>query len=139
MITTFEDAKVGDRVWCVYNGWQTIIKITNFSNTYPIETDKTLYTYDGRISANSGRTLFWDEVVITPPEKPLPKLEVDTKVLVWDTSHTEKTKAYFSHFDKHGKAVTFRYGRTSWSRNNDETLFTWQHWELPKDEQCQDS
>lgn len=134
MTTTFENAKVGDRVWCLYyNKWLTITDI-NMEYKYPIQTDLNSYTIDGRINMESrGRLLFWNEVVITPPPKPLPRLEVDTKVLVWDTSHTEKTKAYFSHFDKHGKAVTFRYGRTSWSRNNDETLFTWQHWELAKD------
>ena len=131
-MTTFEDAKVGDRVWCLYfEEWSTITNI-NMGYKYPIQTELNSYTIDGRINIKRCRTLFWDEVVITPPEKPLPKLEVDTKVLVWDTSHTEKTKAYFSHFDKHGKAVTFRYGKTSWSRNNDETLFTWQHWELAK-------
>ena len=75
----------------------------------------------------------FENVKIVQPSQPLPKLEVDTKVLVWDTDHPEKTKAYFSHFDKHGKAVTFRYGKTSWSMNNAETLFTWQHWELAKD------
>ena len=131
-MTTFEDAKVGDRVWCLLHGWHPIID-TQHNVNYPILTRKGSYTIDGRNYSNNGRILFWDEVIITPPSKPLPKLEVDTKVLVWDTSHTEKTKAYFSHFDKHGKAVTFRYGKTSWSRNNDETLFTWQHWELAKD------
>ena len=132
MITTFEDAKVGDRVWCVYNGWQTIIKITNFSNTYPIETDKTLYTYDGRISANSGRTLLWGEVIITPPEKPQPKLEVDTKVLVWDSEKKVKLHRHFSHFEKNGKIVTFAEGRTSWSQG-DKSVVDWEYWELPKD------
>ena len=130
-MTTFEDAKVGDRVWCVYNGWQTIIEITNFSDTYPIETDKTLYTYDGRMVQYKGRTLFWDEVVITPPEKPLPKLEVDTKVLVWETEDS-KVKRHFSHFNKDGLIATFSDGRTSWSTNDNLTI-AWEYWELAKD------
>ena len=131
-MTTFEDAKVGDRVWCVYNGWQTIIEITNFSDTYPIETDKTLYTYDGRMAQYKGRTLFWDEVVITPPEKPLPRLDVDTKVLVRDTLSSEPLRRYFSHFEKNGKIVTFAEGRTSWSQG-DKSVVDWEYWELPKD------
>ena len=133
-MTTFEDAKVGDKVWRLdYGKWVTIDNVVK-ADIYPIKIRTDHFTMDGaQQGGGDWRVLFWDEVIITPPSKPLPKLEVDTKVLVWDTSHTEKTKAYFSHFDKHGKAVTFRYGKTSWSRNNDETLFTWQHWELAKD------
>ena len=136
-MTTFETAQVGDRVWALSFGWGTVVDINKYRNLYPIQVSFGLttctYTTDGKSFIDHiSQALFWDEVVITPPEKPLPKLEVDTKVLVWDTSHAEKTKAYFSHFDKHGKPVTFRYGQTSWSRNNDETLFTWHHWELAK-------
>ena len=133
-MTTFKDAKVGDRVWRLdYGKWVTIDNVVK-ADIYPIKIRTDHFTMDGvQQGGGDWRVLFWDEINITPPSKPLPKLEVDTKVLVWDTSHTEKTKAYFSHFDKHGKAVTFRYGKTSWSRNNDETLFTWQHWELAKD------
>ena len=137
-MTTFEDAKVWDRVFDIRHGWGVVEYINKYEGLYPIQVrfkaNTCAYAYDGKAYIEHiSQSLFWDEVIITPPEKPLPKLEVDTKVLVWDTSHTEKTKAYFSHFDKHGKAVTFRYGKTSWSRNTDETLFTWQHWELPKD------
>ena len=134
MTTTFENAKIGDKVYHYRYGWSTITNIKKESD-YPIIIDYDFsFTYEGFADkSDKNRTLFWDEVTITPLEKPLPKLEVDTKVLVWDTSHPEKTKAYFSHFNKHGKPVTFRYGQTSWSRNNYEPLFTWQHWELAKD------
>ena len=138
MTTTFETAQVGDKVFDIKHGWGLIIEIFS-KNMRPItvqfsKCDRRSYMFNGKYSeTDKTQVLFWDEVIITPPPKPLPKLEVDTKVLVWDISPTEKTKAYFSHFDKHGKAVTFRYGKTSWSRNNDETLFTWQHWELAKE------
>ena len=136
-MTTFETAKADDRVFDIKHGWGLISKVFP-KNMRPITVQFSKYArsymFNGKYSeTDRNQVLFWDEVNITAPPKPLPKLEVDTKVLVWDTSHTEKTKAYFSHFDKHGKAVTFRYGKTSWSRNNDETLFTWQHWELAKD------
>ena len=136
-MTTFETAIVGDEVFDIKHGWGLVSKIYP-KNMRPLTVQFSKYDrsymFSGKYSeTDKNQVLFWDEVSITPPEKPLPKLEVDTKVLVWDTSHTEKTKAYFSHFDKHGKAVTFGYGKTSWSRNNDETLFTWQHWELAKD------
>lgn len=139
-MTTFKDAKVGDKVWSLSYGYGKIDELRrncDYEIIVKFEKCRASFTKDGKsFKEQLTQSLFWNEVIIVPPEKPLPKIEVDTKVLVWDTSHTEKTKAYFSHFDKHGKAVTFRYGKTSWSRNNDETLFTWQHWELAKDDNC---
>lgn len=38
-MTTFENAKVGDRVWCLLYGWQTI-ESTDFNINYPIATKK---------------------------------------------------------------------------------------------------
>ena len=131
-MTTFETAKVGDKVWCLYFEEWSIIANINMECIYPIETDLNSYTIDGRMNIKSGRTLFWDKVVITPPEKPLPKLEVDTKVLVWDKEGEEKERRYFSHFEKNGKIATFAAGGTSWSREN-KPLIVWQYWELAKD------
>lgn len=130
-MTTFEDAKVGDKVWCLYFEKWSIITDINREYKYPVQTDLNSYTIDGRMHIKRGRTLFWDEVAITPPSKPLLKLEVDTKVLVWD-SYQLKQKAYFSHFDsKTNKICVFSFGKTSWS--SDTNTQTWQHWELAKD------
>lgn len=135
MTTTFETAQVGDKVWCLYyNKWFTITNIRK-EDAYPIKTEINSYTLDGRLNTHSIRTLFWDEVAITPPEKPLPKLEVDTKVLVWDTQDS-KVKRYFSHFDKDGTINVFASGTTSWNYN---ITLPYNYWELVKDEQCQDS
>lgn len=131
-MTTFEDAKVGDRVWCLYcNKWLTITNIRK-EDTYPIKTETNSYTLDGRLNTHSIRMLFWDEVVITPPEKPLPKLDVDTKVLVWDDKEGIKLPRHFSHFEKDGKMATFTEGRTSWSRANvvARCYIVWNYWEL---------
>ena len=129
-MTTFENAKVGDRVWCLYfEEWSTITDI-NMECKYPIQTDLNTYTIDGRMRIKRGRTLFWNEVTITPPEKPLPKLEVDTKVLVWE-SEASKVKRHFSHFNKDGLIATFSDGRTSWSTNDNLTI-AWEYWELAK-------
>ena len=131
-MTTFEDAKVGDRVWCLYfKEWSTITDI-KMERTYPIQTGLDSYTIDGRMNIKRGRTLFWDEVVITPPEKPLPKLEVDTKVLVRDTLSSEPLRRYFSHFEKNGQIATFAEGTTSWSVHDKPTII-WEYWELAKD------
>ena len=131
-MTTFEDAKVGDKVWCLYfEEWSTITNI-NMGYKYPIQTELNSYTIAGRMNINRGRTLFWDEVKIVPPSKPLPKLEVDTKVLVWDSEKKVKLHRHFSHFEKNGKIVTFAEGRTSWSQG-DKSVVDWEYWELPKD------
>ena len=129
-MTTFETAKVGDRVWCLLYGWQTI-ESTDFNINYPIATKKGTYTYDGKVQLSSqNRTLYWDEIVITPPSKPLPKLEVDTKVLVWDNSNCIKRKGHFSHFDEKGKMHVFAGGTTSWSHKE---IIPYNYWELAKD------
>ena len=131
-MTTFEDAKVGDKVWCLYyNKWFTITNIRK-EDAYPIKTEINSYTLDGRLNTHSIRMLFWDEVIIIPPEKPLPKLEVDTKVLVWDRHYNTKERRYFSHFEKNGKIATFSQGRTSWSMDNTPSI-VWNYWELAKD------
>ena len=131
-MTTFENAKIDDKVWCLYfEEWSTITNI-NMGYKYPIQTELNSYTIDGRMNIKRGRTLFWGEVLITPPEKPLPKLEVDTKVLVWDSVTKVKLHRHFSHFEKNGKIVTFAEGRTSWSQG-DKSVVDWEYWELPKD------
>ena len=132
-MTTFETAKVGDKVYHYRYGWSTITNIKKESN-YPIIIDYDFsFTYEGFADkSDKNRTLFWDEIVITPPEKPLPQLEVDTRVLVWDGTNVEPTRAYFSHFEKNGRIATFSGGKTSWSAKNNPVI-VWEHWELAKD------
>ena len=131
-MTTFEDAKVGDKVYHYRYGWSTITNIKKESDYHIIIDYDFSFTYEGFTDkSDKNRTLFWDEVVITPPEKPLPKLEVDTKVLVWETE-ASKVKRHFSHFNKDGLIATFSDGRTSWSTNDNLTI-AWEYWELAKD------
>lgn len=129
MTTTFETAQVGDRVWCLLHGWHPIID-TQHNVNYPILTRKGSYTIDGRNYSNNGRILFWDEVVITPPPKPAPKLEVDTKVLVWDNEDKLVRKRYFSHFDDNNNIHVFAQGATSWTK---DLTTKYSNWELAKD------
>ena len=134
-MTTFEDAKVEDRVFDIKHGWGFISKIYP-KNMRPVTVQFSKYDrsymFSGKYSeTDKNQVLFWDEVTITPPEKPLPKLEVDTKVLVWDTQDS-KVKRYFSHFNKDGHIATFSGGRTSWSTNDNSTII-WEYWELAKD------
>ena len=130
MITTFETAKEGDRVWDIFHQEWFDITSVNLDSSLPIRVNYGSYTLDGRLNGNIARTIFWDEVIITDPSKPLPKLEVDTKVLVWITEGDEKTKRYFSHFDKNGNISVFLDGKTSWTITSTNK---WNHWELAND------
>ena len=131
-MTTFEDAKVGDRAWDITKGW-TEIKSINHNSIWPICTTSGLsYTFEGKIMAEDlNPSIFWDEIKFEIPPKPLPKLEVDTKVLVRDTLSSEPLRRYFSHFEKNGQIATFAEGRTSWSVQNKPTI-VWEYWELAK-------
>ena len=130
-MTTFENAKVGDKVYHYKYGWTVITQIMKESS-YPIIMDYDFsFTYEGFADKNDKNpSLFWDEVIITPPHKPLPKLEVDTKVLVWEEG-SYKTKAHFSHFDSDNEICVFSMGRTSWTKDNNTQA--WTFWELVKD------
>ena len=132
----FKDAKIGDRVFdYTLQEWGKIIDISTKNITRPIKVLFNIYgtegyTIDGRNLLESVvPVLFWDEVKpIIPPEKPLPKLKVDTRVFVWDLNKMGKLNRYFSHFGLNGKIHCFLDGSTSWSNN--EVTSSWDNWEL---------
>jgi len=133
----FKDAKIGDRVFdYTLQEWGKIVAIEHKDQAYPINVSfgeclTKDYTINGSYSLGDVvPVLFWDEVrPITPPEKPLPKLKVDTRVLVWENDgKDDKLNRYFSHFDSNGKIHCFLDGSTSWSRNGNTA--SWDNWEL---------
>lgn len=132
MTTTFETAKIGDRVWCMRNGWGEILGASGLDD-YPIAVRfkgdgfKT-YTLGGFYSEDEvTQSLFWDEVMVVAPKKPLPALKKDTKVLVWNDDGP-KHKSYFAGWCAiNGLIMTYDYGATSWSSIG---FSTWQNWEL---------
>jgi len=133
----FSNAKVGDMVFdYTSQEWGQIDAIGHEDQEYPINVsfDKhwaKAYTTNGSYSLGDVvPVLFWDEVKpIIPPNKPLPKLEVDTRVLVWYSDDKEdKLKRHFSHFDSNGNINCFELGTTSWSSNWNTTA--WANWEL---------
>lgn len=139
-IKIFTNAEVGDKVWDMKYKHGVIIS-TNYTIGLPIcvKFDSGRiehYTIDGLLYnsyvSNNIQTLFWQEFII-PKEafvKPMPQLEVDTKVLVWETGK-QKLRRYFSHFDDFGRIWTFDIGSTSWSGN---AVTPWTNWELYKEE-----
>ena len=80
-MTTFEDAKVGDIAFDIKHGWGFISKIYP-KNMRPITVQFSKYDrsymFNGKYSETDiNQVLFWDEVIITPPEKPLHNLAGD--------------------------------------------------------------
>ena len=130
----FKDAKVGDKVFdYTLQEWGEIISTTNL-RPYTVLVrfeygTMESYTIQGTKDAETLPTLFWDEVKpIIPPENPLPKLKIDTPVLVCSSNAGYKYKRYFSHFDSKGNIHCFKSGTTSWSTCGKTT--EWKHWEL---------
>ena len=130
----FKDAKIGDKVWDFAYGWGVIDYIKHTYNC-PIRVDflngvTISYTLDGKPNANSENpTLFWDEVKFEIPSKPLPNLEVDTKVLVWDGKDIPCPR-YFHSFNKDGKIRTWSDGRSSFTTRSKGDYITWSNWKL---------
>ena len=139
----FKNAQVGDRVYdYIRQEWGTVTR--GYYTTqqamragYPIEVtyaydEKVYYTLKGQnMKCYPAQILFWDIPKITQRKKPLPKLKIDTKVLVWMSNTGIKYKRYFSHFTDNNKIACFKYGGTSWNKN--DTL-EWDNWELYDEE-----
>ena len=136
---TFTDAKVGDRVWSITGGWGVIKNRYEDYRQYRLNVEFEdgscrLYTLWGLYDVKDlNPTLFWNEIQFGIPEAPLPQLEVDAKVIVWDQDG-KKYKRHFSHFDEEGRMFAFNYGHTSFtSESSPEVWITkWDKWELPK-------
>lgn len=129
----FKDAKKGDKAYSYIRGWGKIVDIKSGSLPICVEFEDNkieYFTVEGKKSIKDKHpTLFWGEVVFKAPKKPLPDLEVDTKVIVWHTSGT-RYKMYFKKFDSRGNIVCFADGATSWSHSRTNT---WGNWELAED------
>ena len=131
----FRNAKKGDKVWSIKFGWGTIVEIIERTGC-PVGVDfenscRLWYCIDGRYSQNDILpSIFWNEFTI-PDEafkKPLPSIEVDTKVLVWyvnNGSTSNKHHMHFHSFTDDGKIRVFQDGRTSF------TAAKWQPSEKP--------
>jgi hypothetical protein len=136
--TKFENATAGDRVYNFPRGWGTIISVQYkyFSDgiQYPIKVqfdhkDRiSHYTVEGRRYSNV-QELFWDEVSIEAPIKPLPELEVDTKLLVWNDDDDILYRRHFAYF-KDGKAYCYSNGKTSWTAYSDEHVSEWDNYRV---------
>jgi hypothetical protein len=93
-MTTFEDAKVGDKVYSPTFGWGEISYIYT-SKKYPLsikfydDPDEDYeFTFDGYYFKDVPRqSLFWDEVYIEAPTKPMIIDETADITVKYDTDH----------------------------------------------------
>lgn len=73
--TTFESARRGDKVYCIIEGWGEVIGIKRNVN-FPIlvrfiSKNELVYSLDGKSTKCKIQTLFWDELELVAPTKPL--------------------------------------------------------------------
>lgn len=129
---TFSDAKAGDKVWSLTHGWGVVTARLEPHTPYPLAVefvDRSYRTYTlwGLLHfTDFNPTLFWDEVKFVTPEKPMPALQVDTKVLVWENNPRNKFYRHFSHFENN-KIHAFDGGLSSWTGSS---ASAWDNWEL---------
>ena len=135
-MTTFETAKVDDRVFDIKHGWGLISKVFP-KNMRPITVQFSKYDrsymFNGKyLETDINQVLFWDEVKIVPQKSHYLSQKQILKYQFGTVKKKVKLHRHFSHFEKNGKIVTFAEGRTSWSQG-DKSVVDWEYWELPKD------
>jgi hypothetical protein len=98
MTTTFENAKVGDRVYdYAQAAWTTIVEIDKVFITTKIRSRKHVYYLDGSsmiLSQLGEQVLFWDKPKVTAPPQP-PRTKLIHGVEIPDTSFEPKEREYF--------------------------------------------
>jgi len=131
----FKQAKIEDRVYSLTRGWGTISYIHR-SGPYSIKVifDSNItevYTDTGYSNlADIVPSLFWDEVKFDIPKKPLPELEVDTKLTIWTHDKSHPKRRHFSHFDSQDRCCCFEAGQTSFTT---KSTVACDNWELYKE------
>lgn len=75
MTTTFENAKVGDKVWDYHFGWGEIVDIESIC-LFPLSVSfltraPLTYTFTGAFQETLNQTLFWDEIKFKVPTQPI--------------------------------------------------------------------
>ena len=65
------------------------------------------------------------------------KLEKDTPVLVWNNEGDVPSKRYFAKYED-GEKYCYGNGKTSWSNNEVNDMFRWNHLRLPKEEELKE-
>ncbi len=87
METTFENIKIGDKVWSLFHGWGRVIEFSAFKQLgieFGEERNYFLwFEVSGTLkgSVYHRQVLFWDEIQIVAP--PRPKRKVKKQLEIW--------------------------------------------------------
>jgi hypothetical protein len=139
MTTTFENAKVGDRVYSLATGWGEIERIDDW-DYYSIRAKFNCavshlfcgFTRDGKIHRHGDQVLFWDKPTIVAPAKPEPKREappVDTLVEVKKNDGTFVNRYSAGELNEDGYLRCWSFGATSKTAEQSTQLWT-QEWRV---------
>lgn len=110
MSKTFENAKVGDKVWDIIYGWGNIISVIK-DYPFPIMVEfgngkRTSYKFNGKYNdTDVNPVLFWNEIKIDIPEKPF-DLESELKKLKVQEFKTAE-RNYFLTWDNADKSIYY--------------------------------
>ena len=86
MTTTFENAKIGDKVYdYYYDQYGRVIEIGEYSITVQLALNSGKFVYDKNGRVSNTRILFWDKPEIIAPEQP-PRMKLIHGVEVPDIS-----------------------------------------------------
>lgn len=138
MTTTFETAKVGDRVFSLVAGWTEISKLDVGMN-YPITVQRVgdqfpceaQFLLNGKLRDSGEQILFWDEIKFDVPKKPVEVPAKDTVVRVrqntctsWQLRHTTGSAT------TDGFLYCYNDGRSSKTVFSEQDKYPWKLWEV---------
>lgn len=135
MTTTFENAKVGDRVYSLVHGWTEIYSIKPQSE-YPIILKASgssvlgSHTWDGSIYTGGDQVLFWDKPTIIAPERPQQAPPVDTLVEVFSVCGKWIKRYSAGKFDEYGNLMVWTFGASSHTAEGDDAIARYREWRL---------
>lgn len=135
--TTFENVQLLDKVFNIGLGWGTVIqravengKTSTFWVVFKEYGHEIHFTASGTVTTNSftatNQTLFWDEVKIVAPVKPVAVPPKDTLVLV-----DGKLKRYSTGvLSESGKLLCYHNGANSITVDSPNMIVGWETWEV---------
>ena len=92
MKSDLRKVKVGDKIWTIQYGWVEVVNVE--TDSYPIETDGSCYTIDGKRSKS-------DKYPSAFTEYPFKEQPIEKDTIVWyrDDEDTSWMVGYYSHFE----------------------------------------
>jgi hypothetical protein len=145
LVADFRDVKKSDKLKSL-NGYDIIIhEISDHflvvgekeqNNTFQINLDG--YKIRGLDIISKAPIVFYhfegQFPTIEATKRPLPKIEKDEKVLVWDEEQGRFLNAHFKLWMDSGKMSVYPYGSNSWSNRYPSKIEFYKYWKRFKDE-----